>query len=270
MSSLSVSIVIPAFNEADRLPLTLDRLLAFLKNSRIEGEILIVEDGSSDTTSQIAKNYSQEYPNILALALKKNRGKGAALALGVSAARKDWVLLYDADSATPIEEIQAFQGQIRGDSQVLIASRDIPGSERVIKQPWLRHKLGRLFVLFRKWVVGLRDLEDTQCGFKLMRRDAAEQLFKGIKTPGFLFDVEILGRARILGMPIQEIPVRWYDVPKSKVKVSREIPRIIGRLWRIRKALQDFQRDIDRRGGMGQGADRNSIHPGPGDAPHTP
>ena len=244
MDGFSLSVIIPAYNEADRLPVTLTQLLPYLEKQGFEWEILVVDDGSSDMTAKIAQNFAKDEPRIRALGLKRNRGKGAALALGVASAEKQWLLLFDADGATPISELEKFSAVLTPQSRILIASRDIPGSERVVKQPWLRHKLGRIFILFRKWIVGLKDIEDTQCGFKLIHRDVAKPLFTGLKTPGFLFDVEVLGRARILGLPIQEIGVKWYDVPESKVKVSRELPRILMQLRRIRRSLKDFEKSL--------------------------
>lgn len=163
------------------------------------------------------------------------------MAAGVAHAVKSWCLIYDADSATPIEEILHFQKQIGPTSEILIGSRDVAGAHRIVKQPWLRHQLGRIFVRFRKALVGMKNIEDTQCGFKLMRAATAKRLFSGLKNHGFLFDVEILGKAEILGLGIQEIGVRWRDVPQSKVRLSREIPQTLFSLWSMRGELRKFR-----------------------------
>src|SRR4030095_7201736 len=115
-------------------------------------------DGSPDATLGIADEYSKKFSFIRSLALPNNQGKGAALALGVNSARKKWVLLYDADGATPIQELLEFRRRLNDYSRILVGSRDVSGSRRIVKQPWSRHKMGRLFVFFRKWIVGMKDL----------------------------------------------------------------------------------------------------------------
>ncbi|MDX1386284.1 MAG: glycosyltransferase family 2 protein [bacterium] len=242
MTDFNVSIIIPAFNEEPRLPATLNKLLAFFKEHPIDHEIFVVNDGSTDGTEEICKGFSREHANISCLKLVKNSGKGAALAAGIDGANKDWVLLYDADGATPIEELIKFKELCGEPDKVLIASRDIPGSQRVRPQPFFRHLMGRLFVRIRKWVIGLKSIEDTQCGFKLLPRSIAQKLFQDLEIKGFLFDVEILARADSLNIPIQELGVHWYDVPKSKVKVWREILKFPYSLWKIRRGLKRFRR----------------------------
>lgn len=241
MPGFSLSVVIPAYNEKARLPATLDMLVEFFKDPAFDAEIVVSDDGSADDTYAIAQSYAEQYQIIRALTLKKHLGKGGALALGVQDARKDWVLLYDADAAIPIAQIRDFMAQIRPDSQVLIGSRDINGSRLMVKQPWLRHRLGRLFVQFRKTMVGLKDIEDTQCGFKLIRTPLAKKIFADMSTFGFLYDVEILGRARLLGAPIQELGIQWRHVDQSKVNVRRELPRILKELMQIRRSLKKFK-----------------------------
>lgn len=241
MNSFNLSVIIPAFNEEARLPPTLNRLVSFFEKNPMDYEIRVVNDGSNDGTEEICKNYSAQNKNISYFNLNKNSGKGAALTAGVAAAKKDWVLLYDADGATPIEELLKFKKYCGEQEQILIASRDLSTSHRVRPQPFFRHQLGRCFVRIRKWIIGLQNIEDTQCGFKLIPTRVAQTLFQNLEIKGFLFDVEILGRADFLKIPIQELGIHWYDVPNSKVKVWKEVLRFPYSLWRIRRGLKRFQ-----------------------------
>ncbi len=197
-----------------------------------------MDDGSTDGTFAFCQNYEKTHPTIRAITLGKNSGKGAALKRGIGDAKKDWVLLYDADGATPIKELEKFLPFLNESKTILIGSRDVPGAKRVINQNILRQKLGLLFVYFRKWIVGLSHIQDTQCGFKLLPTSIAKSLFDHLQTQGFLFDVEILGRAQLMEINIREIGVQWFDVPKSKVSVFRELPKIPLTLFKIRKTLR--------------------------------
>lgn len=243
MSRFSLSVVIPAYNEKARLPKTLDLLLDFFRDPAFDAEIVVADDGSADETFAIAERYSRDWPMIRALTLKEHMGKGGALALGVQAARKDWILLYDADAAIPIVELRDFIQAVGSGFELLIGSRDVRGSSFVVRQHWLRKRLSRVFTLFRKVLVGLEEIQDTQCGFKLIRTALAKKIFSNLTTVGFLYDVEILARAKILGASILELGVQWEHVPESKVSVRRELPHILRQLWQIRSALKRFKKE---------------------------
>ncbi|MFO1463161.1 MAG: glycosyltransferase [bacterium] len=234
----SVSIIIPAYNEENRLPHSLKIIADFFHGKPFNYEIIVVDDGSSDGTYSVAEKFAATNSKIQPHRLQKNSGKGAALAAGVARAACEWVLIYDADSATPIGELLNFIKAAPLPNQILIGSRAVGSSKILCHQPLSRRVLGKGFATIRKLLVGLPDIEDTQCGFKLFHQTVAQSLFSTLKTPGFLFDVEVLGKARALGLQIQEIGVQWSDVPFSKVRVSKELFQTLKNLLEIRRLLK--------------------------------
>lgn len=216
---MQVSIIIPAFNEATRLPTTFKNILIYHKTNPIF-EIIIVDDGSRDATSQIAKSRSNDLP-IKVISLPKNKGKGAATRAGVLMAKGDYILLYDADGATPIEEIlKILPPLVSGNADIVIGSR-VLGEDRGIDSMSLHRRLmGRVYrKLCQHLVPGLRD---TACGFKLFRKEVAKHIFSLQQVNRYAFDVEILSIALQQGYRIQEIPVHWTAIPGSKVRIIRD------------------------------------------------
>jgi dolichyl-phosphate beta-glucosyltransferase len=200
----ALSVIIPAYNEAKRLPRTLDGVRAYFGDAAIE--VIVVDDGSSDATMEVAASY----PWVTALRYEPNRGKGHAVRYGILRATGDRVLFMDADLATPMEELKKLAAALDADPScgVAIGSRPLQGSELLVRQPLFRELAGRLF---NKCVqlLATPGINDTQCGFKLFPRDAAQQIFSRCQLDGFSFDVELLFLARRLGYSIAEVPVRW-------------------------------------------------------------
>ena len=212
--------VIPAFNEERRLPGTLVRLAEYL-HSRPEvlpAEVIVVDDGSTDRTAALAGELPSSPQLTLRLeSLGANRGKGAAVRRGLSLSRGKWVLISDADLASPIEELEKLQ--VAG-ADVAVGSRALRRELIARRQPLARDALGRCFnVLLR--VLGLSTFRDTQCGFKLLRGDLARALAEELTLDGFAFDVELLARATRRGAKVVEVPVRWYHVEESRVRPLR-------------------------------------------------
>lgn len=196
--------VIPAYNEAKRLPRTLVATLSYLQTRGLEAEILVVDDGSADNTTKVA----QAFTGVTALRYEPNRGKGHAVRYGVLRASGERVLFMDADLATPIEELAKLEAALDAGAAVAIGSRPLRESELTVRQPLLRELCGRVF---NKAVqaVATPGIQDTQCGFKLYSREAAQEVFSRCQLDGFSFDVEALFLANRLGYRIAEIPVRW-------------------------------------------------------------
>jgi len=209
-------VVIPAFNEEQRLPETLARLAGFLQQWSGSHEILLVDDGSTDRTVERAR---EVYPSILVTRSQRNRGKGHAVREGMRRATGRRRLMTDADLSTPIEELERLLQQMERGYDVVIGSRALPGAQIQVHQPIYREALGRLFNLLVRWLV-VPGLHDTQCGFKLFSEEAA-RVFEVTRLDGFCFDVEALFVARKRGLRIAELPVTWRNDAASRVTTLR-------------------------------------------------
>jgi dolichyl-phosphate beta-glucosyltransferase len=217
--ALDLSVVIPAYNESQRLPGSLERIRSFLEG-RHRYEIVVVDDGSGDDTAQLAERALG--PGHRVLRQPRNRGKGAAVRRGMLAASGERRLMTDADLSTPIEELPRLLERMDAGCDVVIGSRALPGSRIEVHQPWHRENAGRLFnALVRLLVVG--GLADTQCGFKLFSARAAEDCFVACLLDGFSFDVEALHVARRRGYRIAELGVVWRNDAASRVTLGRGV-----------------------------------------------
>jgi len=204
-------VVIPAFNEAGRLPRTLGRLADYLRAFGRAHEVLVVDDGSSDATAEKARA-----AGATVLRDEKNRGKGHAVRRGMLEARGQRRLMTDADLSTPIEELERFLEMMDRGFDVVIGSRALPGANIEVHQPWFRENMGRLYNLFVR-ALAVPGLRDTQCGFKLWSAAAARDAFAPARLDGFSFDVEALYLARKRGYRIAEVPVTWRNDAATRV-----------------------------------------------------
>ena len=216
----ALSVIIPAYNEEERLPPTLERLVSYLERRGGEFEIVVVDDGSTDRTAEVALSFSRSAP-VRVLRNEGNRGKGYSVRRGMLAAKGELRLFSDADLSTPIEELPKLEEAIAEGFDVAIASRGLPQSRLLVRQPFWREMLGRTFNLYVQLLL-LPGIWDTQCGFKLFTARAAEEVFRRATLDGFGFDFEALYIARKLGFRIKEVPVTWLHSPKTKVKVLRD------------------------------------------------
>lgn len=219
MKEIKLSIIIPAYNEEERLPRTLKTIHDFLEKQPYQAEVLVVENGSSDRTLAIAQESERQMKEVHALHCEQ-RGKGWAVMQGMQSARGRYRFICDADLSMPIEEVNRFFPPQHEDSGVVIASREAAGAKR-IDEPEYRHIIGRVFNAMVRWIA-LPGLQDTQCGFKCFRADAAQKIFPRMTIKGWTFDVEALVIARRLNYAIQEVPIIWHHNPNSKVKVVRD------------------------------------------------
>lgn len=230
VEDISLSVVIPAYNEAERLPAFLDSSIAWLRDHLPRYEIIVVDDGSDDGTSELALGFD----GVRVLQHIQNSGKGAAVRTGMREARGDFHLFADADGATQMREVTKLTRGVERGAEIAIGSREGEGV-KVEVSPF-RKISGRWFnrVLRMGTLDGIRD---TQCGFKLFTKDASQRLFASAVEDGFAFDVEVLLLARAWGMEIDEIPVNWAEQEGSKVRVVRDGWRMLKAVERIRLRL---------------------------------
>jgi glycosyltransferase involved in cell wall biosynthesis len=216
-----LSIVIPAYNEEKRLPSTLDAVIGYVGQTGLTVEILVVDDGSLDRTAEIVCAFGQKSSCVRLIQNPGNRGKGYAVRNGMLTASGEWILFSDADLSAPIEECEKLMSAVkRENAAVAIGSRALDRSLIRVHQPAFREYSGRIFNWFMRQCTGLK-FYDTQCGFKLYRRDVAKQIFSRQLLDGFSFDVEDLVIAKALGAPAIEVPVRWNNVEGSKVSLGQ-------------------------------------------------
>lgn len=226
-----LSVVIPAFNEADRIGPTLDAVDAHLRTASYAYEIIVVDDGSTDATAVVVNQRVQSIPHLSLMRLPKNSGKGAAVRAGLLAAQGQWRLFTDADNSTSIEQVEKLLAHT-DQYDVIVGSRQVAGADVAIKQGLLRETLGAIFRTITHLIVPL-PIRDTQNGFKLFSAEAAERVFTHLSTVGWSFDVEALRRAQKLGLRIIEVPIVWKNDGRSRVRV-RHMPRMLLDLFAIR------------------------------------
>ncbi len=212
-----ISVVIPAYNEAERLGSTLERTVDYLSRRGISYEVLVVDDGSRDRTIQVAEAYANR--GVRVIRHERNRGKGGAIKTGVLASRGAEVLLSDADASTPIEQLEKLQRRLP-EAPVVLGSRAVAGADIRQHQPFYRELMGKTFNLIIR-LAGVRGLNDTQCGFKLLEGEVARKIGNELTVDGFAYDVELLWLARRRGHGIGEVGVVWVNSPDSRVDPIR-------------------------------------------------
>jgi dolichyl-phosphate beta-glucosyltransferase len=219
-----LSVVIPAYNEERRLPLTLATVVAHLRGRGLPFEVVVADDGSGDRTADVAGGAGREV-RVLRL---PHRGKGAAVRAGVLASSGDLLLVTDADLSTPIGELDRLVAALVR-CEVAIGSRNVAGARVAVRQRLDRRLMGRAFNLLVRALL-LPGLRDTQCGAKLFRREVALAVFERCRSDGFAFDVEALVVARRLGYRVAEVPVEWRNSPDSRVRLLVDVPRMF---WEV-------------------------------------
>jgi glycosyltransferase involved in cell wall biosynthesis len=229
------SIVLPAYNEQARLPATLAAIFSYLEaRGCTDFEVLVVNDGSTDRTTAVAEQFCAKHTQMRLLQNPGNRGKGYSVRHGMLEARGDWVLFSDSDLSAPIEELEKLlkAAEERGAS-VVIGSRALNRSLIKIHQSWFRETAGRIFNLLMRISTGL-PFADTQCGFKLFERRAAQEIFRRQLIERWGFDAEVLFIARKLGFKTVEVPVRWSHSDGTKVNMLRDSANMFVDLFRVR------------------------------------
>ena len=229
----SVTIVIPAYNESERLPPTLERVIEYVQKQDRKVDLIVVDDGSQDGTGELARQVVGDRIPLTVLVNQPNRGKGYSVRRGMLEATGDYVLFTDADLSTPIEELDALVAEIEAGADIAIGSRAMPGSRIEVHQPWWRERAGRLFGFVTR-LIALPGIYDSQCGFKLFCREAAQAIFPLQTLEGWAFDVEVLVIARKLGFRVAQVPVRWVNDPKSKVHMLSDGLKMVADMIKIR------------------------------------
>src|SRR5215213_10194801 len=243
----TLSIVVPAFEEAERIGDSLGKVFAFLHANHPSSEVIIVDDGSGDATSEVAKSFCDQHPEISSQVIRyeQNRGKGYAVKIGLQAAKADIALFTDADLSTPIEEMSKLIDPIRSyEFDVTFGSRAIDRSLIGTHQPWRREQGGKVMNLIIRTMSGL-PFADTQCGFKAFNMAKFRPLLDTFTIDRFGFDVEFLYVAHYHGLRLKEIPVRWNNVEGSKVSVVRDTRRMFSELAQVRKNARTGKYKLD-------------------------
>ena len=229
-----LSVVIPAYNESHHIPNTLRAVGEYLESRKLTCEIIVVDDGSRDDTAKIAGSLRETITGLKVISNDNNRGKGYSVRRGVLEAAGNLILMYDADQSAPIEELDKllpYFGKKAAD--VAIGSRALSKSQIEVHQPFYREPLGYIYNDIIQMLL-FKGIEDTQCGFKLFRREAARDVFSRAMIDGFAFDVEALLIAKILGYRIAEVPIRWRNDPNTSIRLLRHGSRMFADLFRIK------------------------------------
>ncbi len=227
------SIIIPAYNESQRIGQSLDRILAWAGEKKQTVEIIVVNDGSRDDTPEIVRRHSERNPAIRLIENPGNRGKGFTVRNGMLHASGDLLLFTDADLSSPIPEAEKLFAAIAGGADLAIGSRWLRSELQTERQPLYRQFFGRLFNLLLRVVLGLR-YKDTQCGFKAFTRRSAMAIFPRLRIERWGFDPEILFLAGRLGMKVAEVPVEWAHDQRSKIHPLTDGPRMFLEMLRVR------------------------------------
>ncbi len=234
VENVFLSLIIPAHNEAARLPQTLDEIRKFFLDQPYQAEVIVVENGSTDETLKIAQDWQADWPDLIVISLKEG-GKGNAVRAGMLAASGEYRFMADTDLSMPIEQVARFLPPVRSED-IAIASREALGSRR-IDEPLSRHWIGRIFNMLVRLLV-LPGLQDSQCGFKCFSARAAEQIFPKQTLKGWSFDVEVLAIGQQMGFKVVEVPIDWTYQKGSRVKVVRDSFRMLRDLLLIRRNLK--------------------------------
>ncbi len=231
MKTNKISVVIPAYNEEERLGPTLKKIGKYLKEHFEEHEIIVVDDGSTDNTREVALKYRRN--RVRVLTNRPNRGKGYSVKRGILDAKHPLILFSDSDLATPIEEVEKFIQHIKKGYDIVIGSRNMKESNIVVKQPLYRQFMGRAFPFLVNLVTFL-GFKDTQCGFKLFKKEAGKRIASRQQLDGFSFDVEMLLIAKKLNYKIKEAPVKWVDQEGSTVSPIKNAVKMFKDVLKIR------------------------------------
>jgi dolichyl-phosphate beta-glucosyltransferase len=237
IEDLELSLLLPAYNEALRLPPYLEEVRKHFDGCYAgRYEVIVVDDGSEDGLGEFLDRFGADWPQLRTIRHPHNQGKGAAVRTAALAARGGRLLFADADGATPIAEECRLSAAIAAGAQIAVGSRLVPAPGVRRSRVWSRALLGRLFAAVARSQFRL-SVRDPQCGFKMFRREAGQRLFSLLREPGFLFDLELLVLARRLDYATVEVPINWREVPGGHFRPTRSILQILTDLRRLRQRL---------------------------------
>lgn len=235
---LSISVIIPVFNEVNRVGQTIIRVDEYLKRKNYQYEIIVVNDGSTDGTDGLLKDLKNIIKNLKIIEFSTNQGKGAAIKEGMLLANGEVALFMDADSSTDITEIDKLLPFIMDGYNVVVGSRHIHGAIKKVKQSLIREFLGWLYRLFVRLLIKT-DITDTQNGFKVFSRQASKEIFNEIKIKGWGFDVEVFLIAKKMKYRVKEVPIIWVNDKRSKMRLSQMV-RMLLDLFLLRKKYSEY------------------------------
>jgi len=233
LEPFTYSIILPAYNESARIGATLDKILAYAARRSGNAEVVVVNDGSTDGTAELVREYARKHSGLLLLENPGNRGKGYSVRNGMLHARGDVLLFSDADLSSPIEEADKLFASINNGADVAIGSRWLDSALQTKKQPLYRQLFGRIFNLALRLILNLQ-FKDTQCGFKAFTRRSAQAIFPMQRIERWGFDPEILYLAKKFGFSVTEVPVAWSHREGTRINPLRDGIRMFGELLRIR------------------------------------
>lgn len=232
MSTPDLSVIIPAYNEESRLPATLESVYQFLVGSGRSFELMVVDDGSHDRTADLVQSFSQNHANVRLLSYQPNKGKGHAIRTGILAAKGDRLLINDADGSSPIAEVDKLDAGIASGADIAFGSRAKPDESRKVNALAYRKFVGNTFNMIVQSLL-LPGFYDTQCGFKMFKREVAHDIFSVSTINGYGFDVEVLYIGKLRGYKIIEVPINWSNVEGSKVNVLTDSPKMLLEVLKI-------------------------------------
>ena len=238
-----LSVIVPAYNEEQRLPGSLRQILGYLEEQEYSSEVIVVDDGGEDGTARVVEGLMAKLP-LVSLIRTEHRGKGHAVKRGMLAGQGEHLFICDADLSMPIQELYKFLPPVLEGYDVAIGSREVVGARRFDEPPY-RHLMGRVF----NWTVRLlavRGFQDTQCGFKCFRREVARDIFNSQTMDGWGFDVEVLYIAQKRGYKMVEVPIDWYYSANSRVHPLRDSIGMFTEVLKIR--LNDWRGRYKKRG----------------------
>lgn len=229
------SIIIPAYNEEERLKESLDKIHSYLNAKFFKYEVIVVNDGSTDNTKQSALSSSlYQTGKLKLLTNSQNKGKGFSVKKGILESKGNFVLFSDADLSTPIEEVEKLFKYVNSGYDIAIGSRSIKGADIRVHQPVYRELMGRFFNLIVK-TVALKGIVDTQCGFKLFKSEVAKEIASRMQINGFSFDVEMLYLGKKIGYSVKEVPIVWINSPASRVEVFKDSLKMFSDVLSIKR-----------------------------------
>ncbi|KKQ52140.1 hypothetical protein A2865_03335 [Candidatus Woesebacteria bacterium RIFCSPHIGHO2_01_FULL_39_17] len=233
MKKLTLSIVIPAYNEEKIIKMSLGKIIDYLKVKRYDWEIVVADDGSVDKTKDLIKNLTHKNKRIKLVRLPQNKGKGGALKKGILAAKGKYIIFMDADLSVDLGNIDIFLKQLKKESPVVIASRRVKGAEIEVHQPWHREVMGRVFTFLTRILMQV-NVADFTCGFKGFTNEAAKKIFSKSLINRWAYDAEIMFLSNKFGYKIRQMPIVWKNRGDTRVRLKNVIFESFMDLLKIR------------------------------------